>query len=595
MGRIPAEDLEAVRTKIPIADVIGEHVALKPSGASMKGLCPFHQEKTPSLNVNTTTNHFYCFGCSESGDAIDFIQKIEGETFRWAVRFLADQYNIPIHFDAEDDETKTNRSRLIAAHEIATNAYAYALRHDPDAQPARDLLTQRGFDIEQAITQFSCGYAPTSRTLNQLLTNKGFTPTEIAEAGLAYDRYGHLTDRFQNRLLWTIRNSFGKPIGFGARRLDDNDPVPGKFINTSETPIYKKSQVLYGLDIARKEITRTRQAFVVEGYTDVMAMHLAGLTNTVAACGTAFTNEHLQTLRRLVGDAGEIVFAFDDDAAGQKAAQTAYRDFNQSLRRLSALPQSQGWDPDELRQHSGDEAIQDLVKNRVTLAEAVIMMSIQQMPQETPEDRIAALDTVLPYLNDITDPILRHEYARKVASVLRFNPAQVEARLQPTRVHAVSHPHDAQPASAIKPEWIEKEVLQVFAQNEALAKEYLSDWEIDLKFSQSASVTAIDLIRTAISTPCEGGLAWPLHIRAMCTSEYETQLISVLTASSLPVATDSANAYVDELLLRLDQQENQRTVDELKTKIANAATSEERSMALQQLMAHQKQVARAAK
>lgn len=591
MGRIPPEDLEAVRTKIPIAEVIGEHIALKAAGTSMKGLCPFHQEKTPSFNVNTTTNHFYCFGCEESGDVIDFIQKIEGEGFRWAVKFLADQYNIPVHFDAEDEGPHSNKSRLIEAHDLASSAYAWALRNDTDAQTARDLLTSRGFDVEQSITHFGCGYAPTSRSVCDLLQSKGFTRAEIIEAGLGYERGSKIIDRFRDRLLWTIRNSFGKPIGFGARRLQDSDSESSKFINTSETPIYKKSTVLYALDLARKNITRSRQVFVVEGYTDVMAMHLAGLTNTVAACGTAFTSDHLNALRRLVGDSGEIVFAFDDDTAGQKAATTAYREFNKSLRRLSALPQSQGLDPDELRQAEGDEALRELATKRTTLSEAVIFLVIQQMPRETPEDRIAALDAVLPYLNDISDPLVRQEYAAKVSTTLRFNPAQVEARIRPAETDR-NPTAEAPQTVAVKPEWVEKEVLQVFGQNEVLAREYLADWEIDLKFSQSASEQAIDLIRRGLSIPRNDGLAWPLHLKQVAASESENKLVAALTATALPVAEDSVHEYVGELLSRLDRQESKRVVDDLKTRIATASTPAERTAALKQLMAHQRQTSR---
>lgn len=591
MGRIPPDDLEAVRTKIPIADVIGEHIALKASGTSMKGLCPFHQEKTPSFNVNTVTNHFYCFGCEESGDVIDFIQRIEGEGFRWAVKFLADQYNIPVHFDADEDKSHNNRSRLIEMHEIAAHAYAWALRNDPDAAPARDLLASRGFDVEESITRFGCGYAPTSRSISELLRAKGFTQDEIGEAGLGYERNGKTIDRFQDRLIWTIRNSFGKPVGFGARKLHDTDPVTGKFINTSETPIYKKSTVLYALDLARKDITRMRQVFVVEGYTDVMAMHLAGVTNTVAACGTAFTSDHLSALRRLVGDSGEIVFAFDDDAAGRKAATSAYREFNKSLRRLSALPQSQGLDPDELRQAHGDEALKELTANRTTLAEAVIFLVLQEMPQNTPEDRIAALDAVLPYLNDISDPIVRQEYASKVSSTLRFVPAQVEARIRPSRA-APDASSEMPPPEAVRPEWIEKEILQVFGQSEPLAREYLADWELDLKFSQSASARALDLLRRGLSTPRNDGLAWPLHLKQVSSSDDDSKLLAALTATSLPVAADKARPYVDELLSRLDRQEANRLIEELKNRIATAPTPAEKTAALKQLMAHQRQAAK---
>lgn len=528
-----------------------------------------------------------CFGCDESGDVIDFIQQIEGEGFRWAVTFLADKFNIPISFDAEDEDAdKPKRSRLIEAHQIAERAYAHALLNDPEGQLARDLLTQRGFDVTEATERFGCGYAPTTRSISQLLTTKGFTQEEIIESGLANLYRGNLEDRFHGRLLWTIRNSFGKPIGFGARKLRDSDRTPGKFINTSETPIYKKSEVLFGLDLARKEIARTRQAIVVEGYTDVMAMHLAGQTNVIASCGTAFGSHHMHTLRRLVGEAGEVVFAFDDDDAGQKAAQSAYRDFNSSLRRLSALPSSDGMDPDQVRQSKGDEGLRDLVARRETLSAAVIRMVLGQMPQETPEDRIAALDAALPYLNDIADPLVRHEYAAKVAQELRFNAVQVEGRITPSERSAESPGETTQ--APLKPEWVEKEVLRVFAQSEEIAREYLSDWEIDLKFHQAVSYSAIDALRKGLSVPREGGLAWPLHLKATSEGD-DARLVSTLTASALPIAVDDARPYVDELLARLDRQSDKRTVQELKEKIARADTPDGRAAALQQLMAHQRQ------
>lgn len=589
MGRIPPEDLETIRATIPITEVIGEHIALKGSATSMKGLCPFHQERTPSFNVNATTGTYHCFGCDESGDVIDFIQHIEGEGFRWAVTFLADKYNVQVSFDAEDDEpNKPKKSRLIEAHELAQRAYGHALLNDPDAEPARALLTKRGFDVEEAVTRFGCGYAPTARSVSQLLSKKGFTQDEILEAGLAYLDKGSLRDRFQGRLLWAIRNSFGKPIGFGARKLRDNDRTPGKFINTAETPIYKKSEVLFGLDLARKEITRTRQAIVVEGYTDVMAMHLAGFSNTVAACGTAFGSHHMYTLRRLVGDAGEVVFSFDDDEAGQKAAQAAYRDFNSTLRRLSALRLGEGMDPDDLRQVQGDQALRDLMDNRATLAAAVIQMVVSQMPQESPEDRIAALDAVLPYLNDITDSLVRHEYSAKVAQTLRFDATQVESRVTPT-VSPLEQGEDSPQQKTVKPEWVEKEVLRVFAQSEEIAREYLADWEIDLKFNHAVSDTAIDTLRKGLSSTREGGLAWPLHLKSVSTSDDEARLVAALTASALPISVDDARPYVDELLARLDQQGHKRTVEDLKAKIANASTPDERAGALRQLMAYQRQ------
>src|SRR5699024_306262 len=484
MGRISADDLAKVRNEVPIAEVVSEHVALKGAATSMKGLCPFHQERTPSFNVNTVTNTFHCFGCEESGDVIDFIQAVEGEGFRWAVQYLADLHNIPVHCEKEDDTSKTKATRLLEATTIAARAYGYSLLHDPDAEPARQLLIARGFDLEEAVNTFGCGYAPTTKSIGKLLLAQGFTIEEVTEAGLARQHHGHLQDYFQGRLLWTIKNSFGKPVGFGGRRIHHNDPQTAKFINTAETAVYKKSSVLYGLDLARKDIVRTRQAIVVEGYTDVMAMHLAGHHNTVAACGTAFTADHLHTLHRLVGHGGEIVFGYDGDHAGKKAGQEVYRDHNKTLRRLSALPTSDGLDPDELRQRDGDQALTALVAERTTLSEAVIFSVLDDKPRQTPEDRVAALDAVLPYLNDISDPLVQHEYASKVAARLGFSNTGVESRLkspaasgQPQRL-SPDHP----PSS-----YGEKELLQAFVQVEDVARTHLSTWDIDLKFSKPAS------------------------------------------------------------------------------------------------------------
>lgn len=589
MGRISEDDLATVRTTIPIAEVISEHVALKGAATSMKGLCPFHQERTPSFNVNTVTNTFHCFGCEESGDVIDFIQKIEGEGFRWAVQYLADAYNLPVHFDT-DDASKTKNTRLIEANVVAADAYGYALLHDPDAEPARNLLTSRGFDIQEAVTQFGCGYAPTSRSIAQLLSRRGFTAEEIVEAGLARQRSGQLVDYFHGRLLWTIKNSFGKPVGFGGRRVRDDDPLEAKFINTPETTVYKKSAILYGLDLARKEITRLRQAIVVEGYTDVMAMHLAGQHNVVASCGTAFTSEHMHALRRLVGQAGEIVFGFDDDTAGQKAAQEVYREHNTALRRLSALPPSNGLDPDELRQTEGDQALHSLVHQRTTLAASVIFSVLDQAPHSTPEDRVAALDSVVPYLNDVSDDLVRHEYIRRVASRLRFNVSGVTARVQPVREDTSSQsnaPDDAPPSA-----YGEKEILQVFAQVEEVAREHLSSWDIDLRFDKPASHQVLTLIRKGLAAPRTDGLAWPLHLRSLCATDQETQLLTSLITAPIPVTTAHAAPYVEELLQRLDQTSHQRTLDTLRQKITEASSDEERNAALKQLMAHQRQAAK---
>ena len=330
-GLIRDDDIAAVREKARIDEVVSSYVTLKNAGGgSQKGLCPFHDEKSPSFNVNPGRGFFHCFGCGEGGDAITFLMKIDGLSFVESVERLAEKYGVPLRReggDVKDDRPKgPQRSRLVEAHRVAQEFYAEQLS-GPAAQPARQFLLERGFDQGPALT-FGLGFAPMDGdALFKHLRGRGFSQEELVAAGLvALGR--SVYDKFRGRLLWPIRDAGGDTIGFGARRILDEDRIEAKYLNSPETAIYKKSQVLYGIDQARRPMARSSQAVVVEGYTDVMACHLAGVTTAVATCGTAFGDDHARVLRRFLHDheefRGEVIFTFDGDAAGQKAALKAF-------------------------------------------------------------------------------------------------------------------------------------------------------------------------------------------------------------------------------------------------------------------------------
>ncbi|ODR15804.1 DNA primase, partial [Mycolicibacterium porcinum] len=438
-GRISDRDIAAIREKVRIEDVVGDYVQLRRAGAdSMKGLCPFHDEKSPSFHVRPNHGHFHCFGCGEGGDVYAFIQKIEHVSFVEAVELLADRVNYTVTYTGSSttnvQRDRGSRSRLLAANAAAQEFYAEALTSD-EAAEARKYLTERNFDAAAA-AQFGCGFAPSGwDTLTKHLLRKGFEFKELEAAGLSREGKRGPMDRFHRRLLWPIRVSSGETIGFGARRLFDDDQNQAKYVNTPETVLYKKSQVLFGLDRAKRDIAKGHQAVVVEGYTDVMAMHLAGVTTAVASCGTAFGEQHLSMLRRLMMDdnffRGELIYVFDGDAAGQAAAVKAFEGEQNLSGQSFVAVAPDGMDPCDLRLRSGDGAVRDLVARRTPLFEFVIRSALAEHDLDSAEGRVAALRRCVPMAARIKDQTLRDEYARQLAGWVGWdNVAQVLGRVR---------------------------------------------------------------------------------------------------------------------------------------------------------------------
>lgn len=431
-GRLLDADKERVRDANRIDTVVGEYVTLRSAGGgNLKGLCPFHDEKTPSFQVRPALGRYHCFGCGVGGDVFGFLEAIEHLTFLEAVQRLAERANISLNFVEGGSSTRAERgtrARLLAAMKAAAAFYRAQLAGD-EAAIARAFLAERGFELESAVG-FGCGYAPSGwDRLTRELAGQGFSLDELTRAGLSKQGTRGPIDQFHRRLLWAIRDAAGEVIGFGARRLYDDDRLQAKYVNTAETPLYRKSQVLFGLDLAKRDIARQRRVVVVEGYTDVMAMHLAGVTTAVASCGTAFGDEHISVLRRYLLDAdtsrGQVIYTFDGDAAGQQAALKAFDSDQRFSADTYVAVAPEGMDPCELRQARGDEAVRALVDTRRPLFEFAIRSLLSQHDLDTAEGRVAATRAGVPLVARIRDETLRDEYARRLAGWLGAEPAAV--------------------------------------------------------------------------------------------------------------------------------------------------------------------------
>lgn len=454
-GRIRDSDIAELRDRIRIDEVVGEYVALRRAGAgSLKGLCPFHDEKTPSFTVRPTHGSFHCFGCAEGGGVIDFVMKIEHVGFVEAVERLADRIGFRLTYTGGGSSVQRDRgtrSRLLEANRKAAEFYAGELR-SPEAAKAVEFLAARGFD-GAAAQQFGCGYAPAGWDgLTKHLLAAGFSLDELMKAGLSKEGRRGPIDRFHRRLLWPIRDLGGDVVGFGGRRIFDDDPIEAKYLNTPETPVYRKTHVLFGLDLAKREIAKGRQVVVVEGYTDVMAMHLAGVPTAVASCGTAFGSEHIAVIRRLIGDSfeyGEVIFVFDGDAAGQAAARRAFEGDQNFAGQTFVCVAPNDQDPCDLLLSSGKTAVRDLVARREPLFEFAIRAELREHNLDTAEGRVAALQRCVPIVAQIRREELRDEYARRLAGWTGWpDEFAVVRRVRETAGVPAERPRRSQPVPA---------------------------------------------------------------------------------------------------------------------------------------------------
>ncbi|MCG7606102.1 DNA primase [Mycolicibacterium sp. (ex Dasyatis americana)] len=602
-GRISDRDIAAIREKVRIEDVVGDYVQLRRAGAdSMKGLCPFHDEKSPSFHVRPNHGHFHCFGCGEGGDVYAFVQKIEHVSFVEAVELLADRVNYTVTYTGASttnvQRDRGSRSRLLAANAAAQEFYAQALASD-EAAEARKYLTERNFDAAAA-AQFGCGFAPSGwDTLTKHLRRMGFEFKELEAAGLSREGKRGPMDRFHRRLLWPIRVSSGETIGFGARRLFDDDQNQAKYVNTPETVLYKKSQVLFGLDRAKRDIAKGHQAVVVEGYTDVMAMHLAGVTTAVASCGTAFGEQHLSMLRRLMMDdnffRGELIYVFDGDAAGQAAAVKAFEGEQNLSGQSFVAVAPDGMDPCDLRLRSGDGAVRDLVARRTPLFEFVIRSALAEHDLDSAEGRVAALRRCVPMAARIKDPTLRDEYARQLAGWVGWdNVAQVIGRVreeasggrkdsrrqsarQQARPRQTPVPeHIGRPNPSDPTLWPQREALKAGLQYPVIAGPVFDSLTVE-SFTHPGYAAVRSAIEAAGGTAAgKSGAQWIEAVREQAASPAAAGLVNELGVEAINVEDDEhLPRYISSVLARLQEVWVGRQIAEVKSKLQRMSPVEQ--------------------
>jgi DNA primase len=602
-GRISDRDIAAIRERVSIEEVVGDYVQLRRAGAdSLKGLCPFHDEKSPSFHVRPNHGHFHCFGCGEGGDVYAFVQKIEHVSFVEAVELLADRVGHTISYTGAATSVQRDRgsrSRLLAANAAALAFYVAALE-SAEAQPARQYLTERNFDADAA-RHFGCGFAPSGwDSLAKHLLRKGFEFKELEAAGLSREGRRGPIDRFHRRLLWPIRTSAGEVIGFGARRLFDDDPMEAKYVNTPETLLYKKSSALFGIELAKRDIAKGHQAVVVEGYTDVMAMHLAGVTTAVASCGTAFGDEHMAMLRRLMMDdnffRGELIYVFDGDEAGKAAALKAFAGEQHLAGQSFVAVAADGMDPCDLRLASGEGALRDLVARRTPLFEFAIRAALSEVDLDNAEGRVAALRRCVPIVAQIKDPTLRDEYARQLAGWVGWsdvaqvigrvreeakNPA-AQSRGKPRRSAAAPADSAASAPTAIRPDpsdptlWPQREALKSALQYPALAGPVFDALTVE-SFTHPGYAVVSTAIEAAGGTGTAiGGAEWLDAVRQKAPSPAAAGLISELGVESIRVDDDDKlPRYVAGVLARLQEVWVGRQIAEVKSKLQRMSPVEQ--------------------
>jgi len=414
---IPDEKIAEVRERAGIVEVISDYISLKKSGANYQGLCPFHGEKTPSFNVNPARGIFHCFGCGVGGNAVTFVMKMEGISFPEAVKLLARRVGVVIEDrlpTVAEKRRQDEKEQQLAIIAMAAEYYSRLLERDPAGDPGRRYLADRRVESE-IIVPYRLGFASERWDgLTQYLRQKGASLELVEKLGLIKQRSsgGGYYDLFRNRLIFTIANVHGQPIAFGGRVLDDSLP---KYINSPESPLYNKSEALFGIDLARQSMREQRAAIIVEGYFDHLALYRAGIRNVVATCGTALTNGHLQVIKRY---AEKIYLLFDADSAGKKATFRAMELLLSEQIPCFVIEMPAGDDPDSyLAGHAADEFNALLTRSRTAL-DYYLRDLLASNDTGTVAGKKAVVDQFRPLLQKLADPLERDLYLRELSRLL---------------------------------------------------------------------------------------------------------------------------------------------------------------------------------
>jgi DNA primase len=562
-GRIRNDDVALVRETARIDQVVSDYLPIKNAGGgSLKGLCPFHDEKSPSFHVTPSRSLWYCFGCGEGGDVIGFIQKIDNLSFVEAVEKLAQKFNIDLRYEQSSSGVSDNRAiknRIFEINKLAKDFYINYL-NTSTAEVGRNFLKSRGFD-KAAAERFSIGFAPDSwDDLTKYLRNQKFSDQELISAGVSIEGQRGVYDRFRNRLLWPIHDTSGQVIGFGARKMTEQDQGP-KYLNTPETLVYKKSQVLYAIDLAKKKIAQDKTAIVVEGYTDVMAFHVAGIENAVATCGTAFGEDHAKTLKRLISDDdlinGKVIYTFDSDQAGNKAAMRAFELENTFSSQSYVAVAPEGLDPCDLRLNHGNEALKELTSQAVPLFEFVIKTYVKDFDLTNAEGRVNALTKIVPVLQGIKNKLLQNEYLKLTANWLGLDVETVsDATLKKSLPKNVIINQVETPGVERQ---IQREVLKVIFQYPELSKSWVDQVEID-SFTHPAYKIVFEKIKD---------LTFDQNLANKLIAEIDDDAIKkgIPALAVEPFSFEVSQNYVDSVFSRLLEFTTSREIEQLKSRL----------------------------
>ena len=558
MAKIRDDDIQALRDTANIVDVVSNYTTLKKAGGQrFKGLCPFHSEKTPSFTVDGSKAMFYCFGCSEGGDVYKFVEKVENLPFPEAVEWLARRTGFILHYEEMkpgDKKAYGIKLRVIEANNEAARFFHKALMESPDASEARTYLGGRGFGREVA-ERWQLGYAPGRDALCRHLLSKGFSRDEILQADLGRksERDGSLYDSFRQRIIFPTWNPNDDVVAFGARAMGDQQP---KYLNTSETPVFSKSRFMYGLNRAKSSLGRGNEAVIVEGYTDVIALHEAGISEAVATNGTALGSSHFELLRKYTNRA---ILMFDEDEAGKGAADKGRAPLEQRVMELFIARLPLGRDPAEIVQTDGPDGVKKLIDAKQPLWEFALERAIAAAPLDTAEARSAAVKRAVELLGSHPDPIARHEYAFKAAGLIGVDTEVIQRALGELRFGASDDPNggtkqeDRRFPGHVK---VEREALHLLLTHLPETR----DWTGKIAETDFTSAARRDVLKVALEQNETGGL------RSL-NRELSPEAMSLLTELSVgypPVPDEEVGERVPEVFTRL-QAVQPRAEDPLST------------------------------
>jgi DNA primase len=562
MARIRQDDVDAVRDRTDLVQLVSQYVSLKKAGADRyAGLCPFHTEKTASFGVSPSKQVFHCFGCGAGGNAFHFVERIENVPFAEAVERLAKQAGITLRYEGVSPGERRAMSRkqtLYRANARAAELYHRMLLEGREGADARAYLQRRGI-TKESVEEFGIGYAPGYPDFLLRRMSRDVSPEILVEAGLALkDQRGAIRDRFRGRVMFPLHDLSGQAVGFGGRllqRQESGSTLP-KYVNSPETPVYRKGELLYNLNRAKAELSRSGTAYVVEGYTDVIALYQSGLPTGVATCGTALGEGHFRLLARF---ARRAILALDPDEAGARAAERAYAFHERHPVEPLVLVLPEGLDPADLVRERGPEAFRQAAEGAIPLVEYMIRRATREVDPEDPEDRARGVQAGLPILSGLANRVRRDEYAALLADLMGVSTESVQfelQRIQPSQESTtpVAEPRPGQPRSPARE--VEKEALKLLAQRPDISLEFLNGVGED-EFTTERYRKVLSLLREPGASPsamagraAEAGLA---------------ELMAELTVE--PLKGDPTAHYAKQVFSRLEELSLGRRIDTMKKRL----------------------------